>query len=227
MPLFCQPGSAEHLSIWLKGPLEGCSTVAASLSGTELPWAPPAPILVPSLQRWCPRSPRTAWSPSSSSPMIHPVSAISCQSGAPWGTFVPVEEENQNLLNCVCSRCLVGDCRSGPGDWCWGWVRAIPQGCTPYTGTAQKLRCGRDARGTLWPVTQGAGAPREPFPAPVYLSSSNSAPGVLGLFPNQFIYCVNYNFQICCCVPPEPGCWGKKMQATPRICPPQPAGTAS
>ena len=43
MPLFCQPGNAEHLSIWLKGPLEGCSTVTASLSGTELPRAPPWP----------------------------------------------------------------------------------------------------------------------------------------------------------------------------------------
>lgn len=43
MPLFCQPGNAEHLSIWLKGPLEGCCTVAASLSGTELPRVPLRP----------------------------------------------------------------------------------------------------------------------------------------------------------------------------------------
>lgn len=83
MPLFCQPGNAEHLSIWLKGPLEGCSTVAASFSGTELPRVPPpAPLLAPSSPRGYPRSPRSAWSPLSSSTVIWGVWLL-------WGHLLP------------------------------------------------------------------------------------------------------------------------------------------
>lgn len=50
MLLFRQPGNAEQLPIWLKGPLEASAVVTASLSSTTLHW-PPCPLqaaLVPS-----------------------------------------------------------------------------------------------------------------------------------------------------------------------------------
>lgn len=173
MPLFCQPGNAEHLSIWLKGPLEASTTTAASLSGTKLP-RPPQNILTVLV----PTQPPPASTPCPilsccCSPGSRAAGAGSCLSPAPWGTFVPLWEENQNLWNCACSRCLAGNARSGPRDRCWGWVRAVPRGCVPHTGVLQNPWCGKDAWGTTWPMPPGAGTRCNPLPAPLHLSSDS------------------------------------------------------
>lgn len=194
-----------------------------SLLAALVPTQPPdRSVLV--VQEPCDSQPAAALGPEAAS-------ATSCLSGAPWDTFIPVWEENQNLLNCVCSQCLVKDCRSGPWDQHWGWVKAVLQGCMHYTGILQKLWCGvvrEGCLGTLCALTPGAGAWHEPLLAPVYLSSFNSALGVFGLFPNKFICHMNYNLLICHCMPPH--VWMLREEGVscpPSICPPQPVGTAS
>lgn len=155
MLLFCQPGNAEHLSIWLKGPLEGCSTVAASLSGTELPlvpsqllsWPPPwntvptqpLDLFVPVVQQPCDPVMWLLWAPKQQVPPSafweHPGVCSS------WS-----RRRTKTLLNCVCRQCLVGNCRCGFWDRYWGWVGATHRASCCTLRLCQSCRAGGEGR---------------------------------------------------------------------------------
>lgn len=152
--------------------------------------SPPAP----SEQHWCPHSPQLlVLMPSIPTILLwrfslgsRAVSASSCLLGAPWGTIVPLQEENQNVWNCACSRCLVGGLMWPPGPM-MGSVRAILWGC------ASLVQGGCSGSTHPLPTEQ------EHFLLPLHFSSSSWRLFFCFVFfsPDKCMYQVNDNFKIC------------------------------
>lgn len=133
---FCQPGSAQHLSICLKGPPEGCSGAAGCWGEAQSCHSPPH---VPSSQLQCPPSPwmRLSHCPAAIPASLGPSTENSKSLGSTLGfAHRGVGGEPKSVRLCL-QQCLGGWMR--PLGWSWDGG-GLSLGSFPWI--VQKFWCG-------------------------------------------------------------------------------------